>query len=341
MPSPITHIQLKRNNLIYDSYKVLLNALKDKNAFITSNNFLDGELIIFRYLNDDKTEVRSVIGQCIIKDNLKDISLNVSNDAIDAINKRLDSFKPKKIIQVEKYVKAFSPLTNRHYEFTSSDIRNFFIEGQMVILNEKQQLTGVPLVLNLTGSRSSNIYKIYYNVSGLSAHPGNKVLRFVPYWCTSTEAMQFGDLKENLPLEGPNCTIEGKTYNKLGPADIQRVYLVPQGSRTEIEGKYLSGSKCYEFEISKSVSGTAYDLCFEFKDGDFKTSIGTSNDARVILSNFAMFNAFSGDYIDNYDYDMTYDSQLAFQRYYTYVKVYEDGSAEETAIPYDTSKLER
>lgn len=335
----ITNIQLKRNGTIYTSYIDMLNAIKDKATFIDNNNLSDGEVVLLRYYNTSKTEVRSVLGYCVVTNDVKDIILDIPAEAIDEINKTLNSLKPKSIIQVEKYVKAFNPLTNRHYEFTSSDIRNYFVEGYMVMVNEKTQLTGVPIKVDL--SKKNNAFSVYYNVSGLTAHKGNRVLRFIPWYCTTNDVIQVDDIKENFPIAEDTYVYDGKTFTKLQKGDVTRVYIVPQFSNNQIDGKYLSRSKGYEFEIPSNLSGTAYDIYFEFADGDFKTQKVVGNDSSLILSNFCMFNAYSGDYIDNYDYDITHEPTLAYQRFYSYTHVFSDGSHEEIAIPYDTSKIER
>lgn len=335
----ITNIQLKRNGTIYPSHTEMLKAIKDKATFIDNNKLSDGEVVLLRYYNTDKIEVRTVLGYCVVTKDIKDIILDIPAETIDEINKTLNSLKPKSIIQVEKYVKAFNPLTNRHYEFTSSDIRNYFVEGYMVMVNEKTQLTGVPIKVNL--SKKNEAFSVYYNVSGLTAHKGNKVLRFIPWYCTTNDVIQVDDIKENFPIAEDTYVYEGKTFSKLKQSDITRVYIVPQFSNKQIDGKYLSRSKGYEFEIPSNLSGTAYDIYFEFADGDFKRNKVLGYDASLILSNFTMFNAYSGDYIDNYSYDITHEPTLAYQRFYSYTHVFSDGSTEELTIPYDTSKIEK
>lgn len=207
------------------------------------------------------------------------------------------------------------------------------------MVNEKTQLTGVPI--NAILSKKNEAFSVFYNVSGLTAHKGNKVLRFIPWYCTTNDIIQVDDIKENFPIAEDSYDCEGKTFSKLQQSDVTRVYVVPQFSNKQIDGKYLSRSKGYEFVIPSNLKGSAYDIYFEFADGDFKRNKVVGNDVSLILSNFTMYNAYSGNYIDNYSYDITHEPTLAYQRFYSYTHVFSDGSIEELTIPYDTSKIER
>lgn len=337
-------LQIKRSEQIFESYKDLQDFLKDQSKVVDTLNFKDGELIIFRYKSVD--DVKSILGKCIVSDTNKLISLEIPYETIYSIENELESLKNKKTIHIEKYLRGFDVMTNRPFEFSSSDIRNYFFEGQMRMVNEKEQLTGVPTICRLY---TANNYSFHFNVSGFDAMVGKKVLIFTPFVELDNKILQNEDITKNFPTNSEeNYTLTTKNgefkFKKLTSTDITRVYLKPfRGSN--IEGKvYNTESGVYNgfvFEIPASLRYSNMSVVFEFSD-EFLEKYSINGNVRLILSRFFICNCWDSSFIMNYESDLDYpDRGYAFNRYYLYTHVYSDGTHEDITYPYDTSKIEK
>lgn len=337
-------LQIKRSEQIFESYKDLQNFLKDQAKVVDTLNLKDGELIIFRYKSVD--DVKSILGKCIVSDSNKLISLEIPYETIYSIENELESLRNKKTIHIEKYLRGFDVMTNRHFEFSSSDIRNYFFKGQMRMVNEKEQLTGVPTICRLD---TANNYSFHLNVSGFNAMVGKKALIFTPFVELDNKILQDEDITKNFPTNSDeNYTLTTKNgefkFRKLTSKDITRVYLKPLSGKI-IEGKvYKTEYGVYNgfvFEIPASLRDSNMSVVFEFSD-EFLEKYSINGNVRLILSRFFICNCWDSSFIMNYESDLDYpDMEYAFNRYYLYTHVYSDGTHEDIIYPYDTSKIEK
>lgn len=338
----IRSIQIKRSDTIYKSLDDVKRAVGDGLDVINKYNLKDGELILFRYSSSGGS-TRSVIGQVMNTPKKKVITLTMTQDD-------LDKLRPKEVIQVEKYSNAFDPLTNRRWEFTSSEIRNYNFEGEIRIIDQKEQITGVPIrshfsIDNPGASADETITgKVYFNVFGLRAHPGNVVIKFFPFYRTDEYSgiLDPGDdLNKNVPIGEDTLTGTGRTLS-LMKKDMGIEFSIKPQFRDAIPGKWLSDGSV-EFVVPRNIRASSFDILVSFSPSEWRKSQPKfMNDYAIFLSRFWIGNAWSGDYIDNYAFDLDYPPRpLMFERYYAYTHVLEDGSTREEIIPYDTAPIER
>lgn len=335
----IKTIQIKRSDKIYKTLDEIKKEIGDGKALINSEGLKDGELMLFRYPHS--SSIRSVLGQVTNTPEKKAITLGITQDDLDAL-------RPKAVIQVEKYANAFDPLTNRRWEFTSSEIRNYNFSGEITIIDPKEQITGVPIRSHFTmedaeaGAPLNG--KTYFNVFGLRAHPGTAVLKFFPYYRAdeySGVLNEGEDLKRNIPLGEETFNGTGRTLALMKKNMGIEFSLKPFNGQT-IPGKWLRDGSV-EIVIPRNVRASSFDILVSIAPGSWRDSQPKfQRDFAIFFSRFLIVNAWSGDYIDNYAYDLDYpDRPLMFERYYAYTHVFEDGSTREEIIPYDTSLIEK